>query len=99
VQGGSQDGALSANDKPGQNRKNATKLMQVKGALSMERHQNKSDREITKLCEAKHTCVVPTGNPHAKVLRANNIKKYFEKAIVNKIDKIKMGENSTLMKS
>jgi hypothetical protein len=41
VQGGAQDWALSASAKPGQNRNNATKLKQVEGDLSMERHQNK----------------------------------------------------------
>jgi hypothetical protein len=67
-----QDLALSANAKHGLPRNNATKRKQVETALSMERHANKSDREIAKLCDVSATFVATVRNPEAKERQAKN---------------------------
>lgn len=74
-----QDWALSANAKHGQNRNNATKRLQVEGALSMERHKNKSNREIAKLCEVSDKFVATIRNPDAKEKQESNRKSSNEK--------------------
>lgn len=74
-----QDLALSANGKHGLPRNNATKRKQVETALSMERHANKSDREIAKLCDVSHTFVAGIRNPEIKERQAKNVAKHFEK--------------------
>lgn len=61
-----QDLALSANGKHGLPRNTATKRKQVETALSMERHKDKSDREIAKLCDVSHTFVASVRNPEVK---------------------------------
>jgi hypothetical protein len=67
-----QDLALSANDKHGLPRSNATKRRQVEAALSMERHAGKSDREIAKLCKVSHPFVAAIRNPEVKERQAKN---------------------------
>ena len=67
-----QDLALSANGKHGLPRNTATKRKQVETALSMERHANKSDREISKLCDVSHTFVASVRNPEVKEKQAKN---------------------------
>jgi hypothetical protein len=74
-----QDLALSANSKNGLHRNNATKRKVVETALSMERHKNKSNREIAKLCEVSHSFVAAIRNPEAKKQQSANVKKHFEK--------------------
>lgn len=67
-----QDLALGANDKHGLQRSLATKRKQVETALSMERHKDKSDREIAKLCSVSHTFVASIRNPEAKARQEKN---------------------------
>lgn len=49
-----QDFALGANGRHGLPRNSATKRKQVEAALSMDRHAQKSDREIARLCDVSH---------------------------------------------
>ena len=74
-----QDWALSANAKHGQNRNNATKRKQVEAALAMERHKDKSNREIAKLCEVSDTFVASIRSSEVKERQAKNIEKHFNK--------------------
>jgi len=67
-----QDWALSANAKHGQNRNNATKRKQVEASLSMERHKDKSNREIAKLCEVSDSFVGAIRNPDTKIKQDKN---------------------------
>jgi hypothetical protein len=67
-----QDLALSANGKHGLPRNNATKRKQVETALGMERHANKSDREIAKLCDVSHPFVASIRSPEVKEKQAKN---------------------------
>jgi len=76
-----QDWALSANAKHGQNRNNATKRKQVEGALSMERHKDKSDREIAKLCEVTHTFVASVRDPLVKKRQDEGREKHMAKKL------------------
>jgi hypothetical protein len=73
-----QDWALSANAKHGQNRNNATKRKQVEAALSMERHKDKSDREIAKLCEVSVSFVGATRRPEVKERQAKSVAKHYK---------------------
>ena len=74
-----QDLALSANSKNGLHRNNATKRKVVEGALSMDRHKNKSNREIAKLCDVSHPFVAAIRNPDAKKQQSANVKKHYQK--------------------
>jgi hypothetical protein len=67
-----QDLALGANGKHGIPRNNATKRLQVEAALSMERHANKSDREIARLCDVSAPFVASVRNPATKEKQAQN---------------------------
>jgi len=67
-----QDLALSANSTHGLARSNATKRRQVEAALSMERHANKSDREIAKLCAVSPPFVASIRNPEIKERQQKN---------------------------
>ena len=73
-----QDWALSANAKHGQTRNNATKRKQVEGALSMERHKDKSDREIAKLCEVSVSFVGAIRRPEVKERQAKSVAKHYK---------------------
>jgi len=73
-----QDWALSANAKHGQNRNNATKRRQVEAALSMERHKDKSDREIAKLCEVSVSFVGAIRRPEVKERQAKSVAKHYK---------------------
>ncbi len=74
-----QDLALSANSTHGIPRSNETKRKQVEAAISMERHTNKSDREIADLCKVSHPFVASIRNPAAKERQAKNVERHFEK--------------------
>ena len=64
----------------------------VRNALSKERHQDKSDREIAKLCEVSHTFVASIRRPEVKEQQAKNLANHIEaKAGVNSTT----GNNST----
>ena len=67
-----QDFALGANGKHGIPRNNATKRLQVEAALSMERHANKSDREIARLCDVSAPFVASVRSPATKEKQAQN---------------------------
>jgi hypothetical protein len=73
-----QDWALGDNADHGLRRTPKTKRNQVEGALSMERHKGKSDREIAKLCKVSHTFVASIRNPKVKERQADNQKKHKE---------------------
>ena len=73
-----QDFALGANSTHGLPRNNATKRKQVEAALSMERHKNKSNREIAKLCEVSDSFVASVRDPEVKDRQAKNIEKHFK---------------------
>ena len=51
----------------------------VRNALSKERHADKSDREIAKLCEVSHTFVASIRRPVVKEQQAQNQAKHLEK--------------------
>ena len=76
-----QDLALGANDDHGLQRDNATKRRCVEVALSMERHAEKSNREIAKLCKVSDTFVASVRNPQAKKKQAEKIERHFDKKI------------------
>ena len=84
-----QDWALSANNKHGKRRSLETRRNQVMTALTMERHKNKSDREIAKLCDVSHTFVASLRNAEVKKRQEKNLEKHIEKKIE------KSGVNST----
>jgi hypothetical protein len=74
-----QDLALSANDDHGLPRSPEDKRKSVETALSMERHANKSDREIAKLCRVSHPFVAAVRNPEIRKQQAKNYVKHLEK--------------------
>lgn len=86
-----QDLALGANDDHGLPRTIEDKRKAVETALEMERHKDKSDREIAKLCKVTHTFVATIRRPETKERQAKNLAKHVEKK--NKEDQ--SGVNST----
>jgi hypothetical protein len=64
----------------------------VRNALSKERHQDKSDREIAKLCEVSHTFVASIRRPEVKQQQAQNQANHLEKANAKSEES---GNNST----
>jgi len=76
-----QDLALSVNDDHGLPRNNATKRKVVEVALSRERHQDKTNYAIAKLCKVSDTFVASIRNPEVKKKQAENIERHFEKKI------------------
>ena len=81
-----QDLALSANHDNGLPRSNEDKRKSVETALGMERHANKSDREIAKLCKVSPNFVGAVRNPEVKARQAKNVEKHFEKKAAQKKD-------------
>jgi hypothetical protein len=67
-----QDLALSANHDNGLPRTNEDKRKSVKTALEMERHANKSDREIAKLCKVSVPFVGSIRRPEVKEKQQKN---------------------------
>lgn len=82
-----QDYALGANGKHGKRPSPTTKRNKVETALSIERHKDKSDREIAKLCEVSHPFVASIRNEKVKEQQKANQKNHKEK--------VKSGNNST----
>ena len=82
-----QDYALGANGKHGKRPSPTTKRNKVETALSIERHKDKSDREIAKLCEVSHPFVASIRNEKVKEQQKSNQKNHKEK--------VKSGNNST----
>jgi ParB-like chromosome segregation protein Spo0J len=76
-----QDLALCANAHHGLPRNNATKKKTVESALAMERHANKSNRELAKLCDVSDTFVAGVRNPEIKKKQAEKIERHFEKKL------------------
>ena len=76
-----QDLALCANARHGLPRNNATKKKTVEAALAMERHANKSNRELAKLCDVSDTFVAGVRNPEMKKKQAAKIERHFEKKL------------------
>ena len=66
-----QDWALGDNADHGLRRTPKTKRNQVLSAISMERHKDKSDREIAKLCSVSHTFVSNMRKPKADKPKAD----------------------------
>jgi hypothetical protein len=90
-----QDLALGANDDHGLPRSIEDKRKSVETALGMERHKDKSDREIAKLCKVSHTFVAGIRRPEVKEKQAKNLAKHVEaKTGVNSISD-DAGVNST----
>jgi len=73
-----QDWALGDNADHGLRRTPKTKRNQVESALAMERHKDKSDREIAKLCRVSHTFVASVRSTKVKERQAENQKKHKE---------------------
>ena len=69
-----QDAALSANEGHGKPRTNEDRRKAVEFAIAQERHADKSDREIAKLCKVSHTFVASIRNPEAKERQIKNRK-------------------------
>jgi len=88
-----QDWALSANKKHGKRRSLETRRNQVITALTMERHKDKSDREIAKLCDVSHTFVASVRSSKVKERQAENQKKHKEGGNNSTFE---TGNNSTL---
>lgn len=80
-----QDLGLSANAIHGYNRDNITKRKQVETALSMQRHQDKSDRDIAKLCKVSIPFVSGIRRPEIKEKQTRNAAKHFDKKIKNDV--------------
>ena len=90
-----QDLALSANKDHGLPRSNEDKRKAVETALSYERHANKSDREIARLCDVSHTLVASVRNPEIKKQQAKNYVKHLEKIADEGGNNSTTGNNST----
>jgi hypothetical protein len=73
-----QDLALSANHDNGLPRTNEDKRKSVETALSMDRHANKSDRDIAKLCKVSVSFVGAVRRPEIKEKQAKNVAKHYE---------------------
>lgn len=73
-----QDLALSANHDNGLPRTNEDKRKSVETALSMDRHANKSDRDIAKLCKVSVSFVGAVRRPEVKEKQAKNVAKHYE---------------------
>ena len=67
-----QDLALGANGEHGLPPTKATKENKVRAALGMERHANKSNRELGKMCKVSHTFVAAVRNAEIKATQAIN---------------------------
>jgi hypothetical protein len=76
-----QDLALGANNDHGLQRNNASKRKSVEAALAMERHANKSNVQIAKLCKVSDTFVASVRNPEIKKKQAEKIERHFEKKL------------------
>lgn len=76
-----QDLALGVNDTHGLPRSNEDKRQAVETALALERHANKSDRAIAKLCKVSVPFVGSVRRPDTKEKQANNIQKHYEKKL------------------
>lgn len=74
-----QDYALGANDDHGLPRSIEDKRKAVETALSMERHKDKSDREIAKLCKVSASFVGAIRRPEVKEQQKKNLAKHVEK--------------------
>jgi ParB-like chromosome segregation protein Spo0J len=74
-----QDLALGANGDHGLQRNNASKRKSVEAALGMERHANKSNLEIAKLCKVSDTFVASIRDPEAKKKQAEKIARHYKK--------------------
>jgi hypothetical protein len=74
-----QDMALGANDTHGLARTNEDKRQAVETALSMKRHEKKSDREIAKLCKVSHPFVAAIRNPDSKEKQSKNLLNHVAK--------------------
>jgi hypothetical protein len=88
-----QDWALGDNADHGLRRTPKTKRNQVESALAMERHKDKSDREIAKLCRVSHTFVASVRSSKVKERQAENQKKHKERGNNSTFEG---GNNSTL---
>lgn len=74
-----QDMALSMNSKHGLSRTNADKRKAVEAALAMERHAEKSDYAIAKLCDVSFPFVGAIRHPEVKEKQAKNLAKHIGK--------------------
>lgn len=74
-----QDYALGANDDHGLPRSIEDKRKAVETALEMERHKDKSDREIAKLCKVSASFVGSIRRPEVKERQQKNLAKHVEK--------------------
>lgn len=74
-----QDLALGANDDHGLPRSIEDKRKSVETALEMERHKDKSDREIAKLCKVSASFVGSIRRPEVKERQQKNLAKHVEK--------------------
>lgn len=74
-----QDLALGANDDHGLPRSNEDKRKSVETALEMERHKDKSDNEIAKLCKVSRSFVGSVRSPEVKERQQKNLAKHIEK--------------------
>ena len=74
-----QDYALGANDDHGLPRSIEDKRKAVETALEMERHKDKSDREIAKLCKVSASFVGSIRRPEVKERQKKNLAKHIEK--------------------
>ena len=83
-----QDLAYGDNFDHGLPRTKEDKRKSVKDALSKERHQDKSDRELGKLCRVSHTFVASIRRAEVKAQQAKNLAKHVGK-------KTESGVNST----
>lgn len=84
-----QDLALGANDDHGLPRSNEDKRKAVETAIAMERHADKSDREIGRLCNVSYKLVAVIRRPELKEQRAKSL----AKTMANKLGKTEESNN------
>ena len=88
-----QDLALSANHDNGLPRSNEDKRKSVETAISMERHANKSDREIAKLCKVSVPFVGSIRRPDVKDKQQKN----REVSAKNQVEKQTTGKTESVI--
>lgn len=74
-----EDLSYGANGKHGRSRSRQEKEEIVRKVLSKERHKDKSNKEISRLCEVSDKFVATIRNPEKKAKQAENVKKHYEK--------------------
>lgn len=84
-----QDLAFSANGKHGYGLTKKDKEKKILIALSKDRHKNKSNKELARLCGVSDKMVAAVRDPKIKAQQAENVKRHFENKIAEENTAIK----------